>query len=164
MRRMVIGLVVLGVSACFFGCGGGDYSSPKATFQTAFEAMKAGNRDAIAACMEERAQKAFSEMLKFVDEAAKEMPELKESMGGKGLLGQSAEQARKAKVVIGAEKITGDTATLEVTIDGHDQTVSFVRERGAWRIKGPERLPDIAEMRKGMEKMRELRRKLQGVK
>jgi hypothetical protein len=157
---MAMALAVLGLSACWIGCGGGgDYSSPKATFETARGALKAHNREAFLACLDENSRKGMSEIMKAMDEIAKTSPEMKKEMEGKDLMTAASEEFNKPKTEVGAEKVTGDTATLEVTSDGKKETLNFVKEPAGWKLlppgkkMTPEDVKMAVEMIKSMAKM-----------
>jgi len=51
--------------------------------------------------------------------------------------------------VFGAERITGNTATLEATVNGSMDQIHFQKEGGDWKITVPELKPAI-QMMKGM--------------
>jgi len=160
MRRMAVVLVVLGLSACWFGCGGGDYSSPKATMQTMHAAGKAGNRDGVLNCFDDASRKAITELEKVMKEVAKDVPDMAKEFGGGDMVGKMSEEMKKQELKIGEEKIDGDKATLKVTMveDKKENTdiIPFVRERGAWKMKLPGEIPSpekIREMAKMMKAM-----------
>ena len=152
MRRVAVGMIVVGLAACSLACGGGggDYASPKATYQTMLTAAKAGNREAMVACFTEAMRKSIAEMKTVSEDMAKEMPEMRDAMAGGDMVARMLEGMKTAKVEIGPEKITVQTATLEITTAGIKATANFVQEAGAWKI----RLPSEARMREGVEKMR----------
>ncbi len=106
MRQvMVVGLALL----CVAGCGGGKYSSPTTTFDTMVAAAKAGNQEEVKACFTKATRAAVG-------------------------VADLSERAKTGKIVVGAEKIEGEKATLEVTIDDSKVTIAFVKEDGEWRI------------------------------
>jgi len=153
MRRLVEAVAAAAVVALLAGCGGSDYSSPTATYHTMWEAAKAGNRDAVTACHSEDARKKMAEKEK--------------------LLAEMLDQAKKAKVEIGAEKIDGNKATLEVTLDGATTTCHFVKEGDAWKISLPQapsidpgKMKDAVKMMEGMPKgmMEGLKKGLENMK
>ncbi len=104
-RAIVVGLALVGL----VGCGDGKHSSPTATFNAMVTAAKAGNQEEVKACF----TKATRTVAAVVD---------------------LSEKAKTAKIVVGAEKIDGQKATLEVTIDDNKVTIAFAKEEGEWRI------------------------------
>ena len=103
-------LVVTFMTAC--GGGGGKYSSPTNTMKTLQAASEAGDADGVTACFDKK----FQEQMK----------------GAKKNTNGPAETFKEA--VFGKEVITGDKATLEVTVDGKTQTLPFINEDGEWKI------------------------------
>jgi hypothetical protein len=157
---MAVVLVVLGLAACWYGCGGGDYSSPKATFQTMHTAAKAGNRDGVLNSFDEASRKNLMEIEKIINEAAKDVPELKKEFGG-DIVAKLSEEMKKHEPKYGEEKITGETATLKVTMDKKEDEIPFVRERGAWKMKLPGEMPSPEKMREMVKMMKAM---MQGTK
>ncbi|HUT32224.1 MAG TPA: hypothetical protein VNE39_01980 [Planctomycetota bacterium] len=156
MRRVcvvaMVGLVAAFLVSCGEGGGGANYSSPKATYETMWAAAKAGNKDAMMACFSDACRKNMAEFEKLFADMPKEMKE------GKGTPSDDMiSTAKTAKLELGAEKIDGDKATLEVTMAGDKETMDFIKEGGAWKvhIKDLAEL-DIEEMKKAMEIMKNL--------
>lgn len=155
MRRMAVVLVVLGLSACWFGCGGGgDYSSPKATMQTMHAAAKAGNRDGVLNCFDAASRKALTELEKAIKEVAKDVPEMAKEFGGGDIVAKLSEEMKKQEPKYGDEKITGETATLKMTMDKREEEVPFVREGGAWKMKLPGEMPTPEKIREMVKLMK----------
>ena len=155
MKRLVAMAAVLAVAGVVACCGEGQYGSPRATFETMRAAAKAGDRDAAMACYDKETAAKMAEMEKLAKEFAADAMSTEQMM----------EQAKEAKVEIGEEKIDGDTATLQVTMDGRTSTMNFVKEAGAWKIHVP--MPDLSEMKEGLEKLKGLKGlgdKLKGLK
>jgi len=157
MRRMCVLTLVGVVAACLTSCGekggGGsaaDHSSPKATFETMWAAAKAGNKDAMMACFSKDCSTAMAEFEKLFATMPKEMK------AGKGTPSDDmVSMAKTGTISIGAEKIDGDKATLEVTTNGEKDTHEFIKEGGAWKlyIKELAELP-IEEMKQAIETMK----------
>jgi hypothetical protein len=142
MRRLSVGLMAVGVAACLVGCGSsGDYSSPKATYQTMVKAAQSGSQSGVLACYTEASRKGIEQMDKAQAAVAKLLP------GGKqaGIVESVINKVKSGKIDVGKEQIAGDQATLEVTSNGRKESVSFARERGGWFIRERE-----AEMLGGM--------------
>jgi len=161
MRSRVTAWGIVALSVCVFGCGGGgDYSSPKATYQTMLNAAKAGDGEGVENCYDEASRKTMAEMANALKDLRK--------VAGKELdapdkVAAMAERLRSSKIEIGDQTITGDKATLDVTHDGVKVTHKFINERGAWKMQVfGEATPD--EMKKSLEAMREAAKKLQELK
>jgi len=156
MRKLCVALAALGLVACLVGCGGeggGNYASPKATFETMWAAAKAGNQKAMMACFSEVCRKKLDEFEKLFADFPKEMKEGKESVAGE--IAAKAKQAKKVET--GAEKIDGNNATLEVTTDGDKETLQFVKEGGDWKLHIPDLAKmDLEEMKKAVEMLKNL--------
>jgi len=162
MLNRIVLLFALAVAFGLIGCGGGDYSSPKATYETMIAAAKAEDKDALMNCFTRETQ---ADM--------KEIEKLSEEMGaGMDKNQDVAEQFKDAEPVIGEEKIDGDKATLEVTLNGTKQDMPFVKEGGEWKMSIPElkmglemmkKMPDMMkDMSKGMGKeMQEMMKGMQ---
>ena len=158
MRRVCVVAVVCVVAACLWSCGGGgaDYSSPKATFNTMWAAAKAGDEAGITACFSSECRKKMDEMKKLMADLPKELAEAMKGKQGE-FTKEIVNEAKKAKVEVGAEKIDGDKATLEVTTDGKKETHQFIKEGGAWKLHVAELAAmDIEEAKKGIELMKAL--------
>lgn len=154
MRRLAAVALVGLIAACMLGCdgGGGSYSSPKATFTTMWDAAKAGNKNAMMACFSDECRRKIAEVEKLIAELPKEMKESQED-----ITQEMMTKAKTSKVEFGAEKIEGDKATLEATIDGKKETLQFIKEAGNWKIHIPEVASiDIEQMKKAMEMMKNL--------
>jgi hypothetical protein len=165
MRRMCVVTLVAVVAACLMSCGkngggSGNYSSPKATFETMWAAAKAGNEKAMMACFSDACRAKMAEVEKLMADLPKEMKEGKGSVSNEIMT-----KAKTAKVELGAEKIDGDKATLEVTTDGDKETLDFIKEGGAWKmhIKDIAEL-DIDQMKKAMEMMKAMKGMMKGIK
>jgi len=133
-----------------------DYSTPKATFQTLLEGAKAGSRERFLSCLDEASRKAMADLLKMIDDLSTEFPEMKQQLGEGDLFAKVAEEARKSKIETGEEKVTGDTATLEILRDGQKDTAHLVREKDAWKIKLTGEIPKPEDIKKHVEQMRTL--------
>jgi len=129
---------------------GPDYSSPKATFYTMWDAEKAGNRHALLACLSDVCRKKIAELEKLMSDPM---------LGGKPeeMTSEDMRRARDAEAAVGAEKIDGDKATLEVTIRGDRETLNFIKEGGAWKlhVKGIAEI-DVEQTKKMVEQMRKM--------
>lgn len=152
MKRNCLYFVMLALGVCILGCsGGGDFSSPKSTFETMVKAAKADDKEAMMAC--------------FTEETRADMEELErlsKEMEGKGPSQQPeiTDQFKGEEPVYGKENITGDQATLEVTMQGKKESIKFIKEGGEWRVSMPEikmalqmmkNMPDMMKnMMKGM--------------
>jgi flagellar hook-associated protein FlgK len=113
--------VIFAVSACSMLSG----SSPTATFKNFFEASK--KKDA--AAMKKSLSKGTLDMF---DKLAKEQNKSTDDMLKEVDKDDKDEKLPETR----NEKITGDTATLEVKNDktGKWDTLPFVKEDGAWKI------------------------------
>ena len=113
--------VIFAVSACSLLSG----SSPTATFKTFFEASK--KKDA--AAMKKSLSKGTLDMF---DKLAKEQNKSTDDMLKEVDKDDKDEKLPETR----NEKITGDTATLEVKNDktGKWDTLPFVKENGEWKI------------------------------
>jgi flagellar hook-associated protein FlgK len=122
--------VVLAVSACSLLSG----SSPTATFKAFYEASK--KKDA--AAMKKRLSKGTLDMFdKLAKAQNKSMDDMLKDVD-KDDKSTKAPETRN-------EKITGDTATLEVKNDKTDKwdTLPFVKEDGEWKIALDKFLEDM---------------------
>lgn len=155
MRKLGVALAALSVACLLAGCGGeggGGGSTPKAAFEAMWAAAKAGNQQAMMACFSDACRSKMAEFEKIFADFPKEMKENKESMAGELMA-----KAKSAKVEIGAEKIDGDKATLEVTTDGKKDTLEFIKEGGSWKIHIPELANiDLDQMKKAMEMLKNM--------
>jgi hypothetical protein len=152
MRRMVVGMAVLGLAACWIGCGGGNYSSPKATFETLHAAAKAGDRNGVLNCFDEATRKVILQL----EQACKDAPALKEMFEGGDIVAKLSAELKKQEPKIGEEKITGEKATLKVTMDKKEEALPFVREQGAWKMRFPGELPNAEQIQDMVKKMNAL--------
>ena len=148
MKRVAMGLAVAAVAACLVGCGlgGGGYSSPKATMETMRAAAKAGDEKGVMACYCKDSREKMEKMKEMFGEMAKDNDFAKKMM----------EKHKDAKVEYGEETITGDTATLEITMDGMKSATQFVREGGGWKIKLPITDEELEQMKKAAEMMKKM--------
>ena len=126
MRRMAAAALVTAVAAALAGCGGGN--SPKATYERMWKAAEAGDRDACLACFTKGCQATILELEQAAAELAGDNAEAAKP------LDKLMAQAKTSICETGAEKISGETAILLVTIDGKTKPARFVREDGKWRI------------------------------
>ena len=124
-----------------------DYSSPRATFLTFWEATKANSIERVIACFGEPLRAVFTEIQRGLHELAEEDPEWKKV---ELYSPEMAEKARQAKVEFGEEKITGDTASLEIISEGRNDKLEFVRENATWRMKYRGKLPTPEAIRKSV--------------
>ncbi len=120
-------------AVCLVGCGGGSYSSPKATVTTMWEAAKAGNKDGVMACYSRDCREKLAEMEKLLSDLPKELADIARSKQ-RSVTDEMMAQAKKSKLEFGAQKIDGDKATLEVITDGKKTTMEFVKEDGTWKV------------------------------
>jgi len=154
MRKLGVALAVVGLACCLVGCGehGGDYSSPKATFNTMWSAAKAGNKDAMMACFSNACRSKMAEFEKLFADVPAAMKQGKTDMTTEMMT-----KAKEAKVEIGAEKIDGDKGTLEVTTDGKKETLTFIKEGGAWKLHFAELADmDLGKMKKAIEMLKNM--------
>jgi hypothetical protein len=141
MKGWMIFLIVLVPVIAVVGFvvrGGGDYSSPKAAFESLMEAAKAQDSDAVKDCFTRETRGYFEELESITG-----------GMGGGVDQGKFAQQFKGPEPVYGREQITGNQATLEVTVQGKTETVHFMKESGDWKISMPE-LKMAVQMMKGM--------------
>jgi len=129
---------VLGVLGIFglVSCTGGT-SSPSGTVKAFMEAGKAGDKSGFMKCVESKDRKFFEKM------EAKQPGRMMDPMGARKDLQYS----------VGEEKISGDTATVKVTVkdSGNEKTeeLKLVKEDGQWKI---DLIPDdMMKMVEGME-------------
>jgi hypothetical protein len=157
MKCVAMVLAVMAVGLCVVGCGGGGkYASPKTTMETMHAAAKAGDKPAVMACFCEDSRKKLEEMEALLAEFAKQNPELAEKANAQDMSKKMMAQAKDAKVEYGEEKIDGDTATLETTVDGRKDTAQFVKEKGAWKIKLPITDQQVQQMKAALEMMKKM--------
>lgn len=151
MRKALAMAAVAMMVVAMAGCGGGKYATPTATMKTMHAAAKAGEKEAVKACFSADSLKKLNEIEKMMADLAKENPELAGMMGQGDGTEKMIQSAKDAKFEYGEEKIDGDKATLEVTVDGKKRTDQFVKEDGAWKLHLP--IPDgqIEMMKEGME-------------
>ncbi|MFC1806244.1 hypothetical protein ACFL09_04600, partial [Planctomycetota bacterium] len=106
----------------------------KATMEAVRAATAAGDNDAFLACLSEASRGKLAEMHKMFDDFEKDHPELagkiKRSTPADGL-----KEHASGAWTIGEEKITGETATLDVKIKNETYLYSFVLENGEWKIQ-----------------------------
>jgi hypothetical protein len=145
-------LAVAAVAVALTGCGGGggDFSSPKATFETMRAAAEAGNKEAFLACFDEATRKGIAELEKLGKEMAKKSPKATE--GAEKGADEFMAKMKGSKFEYGEVKIDGDKATMDVTMDGDTETVKFAKAGGQWKISIPE-IQGMVEMMKGMSQM-----------
>ncbi len=152
MRRVMGLLAVAAVAVALTGCGGGggDFSSPKATFETMRAAAEAGNKEAFLACFDEATRKGIAEMEKLGKEMAEKSPKATE--GAEKGADEFMAKMKGSKFEYGEAKIDGDKATMDVTMNGDTETVKFAKVDGQWKISVPE-IQGMVEMMKGMSQM-----------
>lgn len=143
-------LIITAIVAMIAGCGAAP--GPRATVEKAFNALKAGDGKALIECIsaEQIAElnSSVEEMKANPEESAMMMgflgvtvtAEEISSMDAAGFISMllksdmfGAELANMT-VTFGAEKIEGDTATVEVTVDGETEEISLIKENGRWVI------------------------------
>ena len=170
MRQCRVVRLATVVVACLLGCEGGarllggkggaggrKYASPKATFNTMWEAAKAGNKDGMMACFSDACRKKMVELEKLMADLPKEI-----TQGKGGVTDQLVSKAKTAKIEIGAQRLDGDEATLEVSTDGDKEPLHFIKERGAWKLHIPELAAlDIEQLEKSIQMLKELSKKTQ---
>jgi hypothetical protein len=140
MKGWIICLCVLVPIICVVGfvVRGGGCETPRATFETMIEAAKAQDKDGVMACFSKETRGYLEELERFGEE-----------MGGSSTDANMTDKFKGTMPIYGAEKITGNTATLEITIKGQRETVNFLKEGGGWKIHIPE-LKMIVQMMRGM--------------
>jgi hypothetical protein len=177
MRRVAGILAVLAVAAFLVGCGGGgNYSTPKDTFTSMWSAAKAGNEDAMVACFVKDMRDKWPELRKVTKEM---MAVMGPEAGDMDMMKMMQDEAKKAPPPeFGAEKIDGDKATLEVTLEithtrtsmGPDgkatkteekkkekESIQFVKESDGWKMKFPGEMPDVEQMKKSLEQLKAMK-------
>ena len=167
MRQCLVVRSAAVVVGCLLGCGGGarllagegkavvvpKYTTPKATFNTMWDAAKAGNKDAMMACFSEVCRKKIVELEKIMADLPNEA---RKPEGG--VADQMVAAAKTAKSEIGVEKLDGDKATLEVTTDGRKETLDFVKEKDNWKLHIRELAElDIEQMKQAIEMMKKMK-------
>jgi len=164
MRRMCVATLMGVVAACLMSCGksggSGNYTSPKATYETMWAAAKAGNKDAMMACFSDVCRSKIAELEKLMADMPAEMKE-----GEGDIAAKMMSEAKTAKCEIGAEKIDGDKGTLEVTTNDKKETITFIKEGGAWKMHIKELAEmDIEQAKKMIELMKAMKGMMKGTK
>jgi len=143
-------LIITAIVAMIAGCGAAP--GPKATVEKAFNALKTGDGKALIECMsaEQVAElntsveemkanpEESAEMMAFIGitVTAEEISNL-DAAGFVSLLFQSemfGAEFAEMEVTFGAERIEGEEAWVEVTVDGDTEEVKLVKEDGRWVI------------------------------
>lgn len=143
-------LIITAIVAMIAGCGAAP--GPRATVEKAFNALKAGDGKALIECI---SAEQVAEINASVDELKANPEESAAMMGFIGITVTAEEissmdaagfisllfkseafgaEFANMTVTFGAEKIDGDTATVEVTVDGDTEEINLVRENGRWVI------------------------------
>ncbi|MFC1806245.1 hypothetical protein ACFL09_04605 [Planctomycetota bacterium] len=142
MRRMVVTVAVVAVAAALIGCGGGN--TPKATYEKMWKAAEAGHRELCLSYFTKDSQANIVELEQMAGELT----------GEANVIGKIMARAKTSVLEFGEQKISGDTATLLVTIDGETKPTRFVREDGTWKIDAE---IDMEKMRKGAKFLKGLK-------
>lgn len=124
MKRNVAGILILvfALTAGMFGaaCSKGSAGmTPTEVFKAYYDAA---------------AKKDYASMKKYLSKGSIDLMEMGAKQSGK-----SFEEAMKDSPVepmpqLGNEKINGDTATVDITADGHKAAMPFIKENGEWKI------------------------------
>lgn len=123
MKRRLSGILtlVLALSVVMFGTACSKSSgSPTEVFKAYYDAA---------------AKKDYASMKKYLSKGSVALMEMGAKQSGK-----SFEEAMKDSPAqgpmpqLGNEKITGDTATVDLTADGQKASMPFVKEDGEWKI------------------------------
>ena len=139
MRRLAAAWVVAAMAVGLAGCGG---KSPKATYKKMWKAAEAGDREACLACFTRACQAKMLELEKTAAELAED------KAGDVKVIDRIMAEAKNTICEIGEQKISGDTATLLVTINGKPQPARLVREDGAWKIDNS---ADLTKLERGLQ-------------
>jgi len=99
-------------------------------------------------------RKAFTEFEKVIADAVKEVPELKQQLGDGDMIAKMSEEMKKKEPKIGEEKIDGEKATLKMTVDETEESIPFVREKDAWKMKLTGKIPTPEKMREMITMMK----------
>lgn len=156
MKRALAIVAVVAVGTCLVGCGSGKYGSPKATMEAMHAAAKAGDKDGVMACFCTDSREKMEQMQQLVADFAKENPDFAEQAKAFDMSDKMIEEGKKAKMEYGEEKIDGDTATLEMTIDGRKDTAQFIKEGGGWKVKLPITDQQVEQMKTALEMMKKM--------
>jgi hypothetical protein len=126
----------------------GDFSSPKAAWQSAWNAAKTGEPEPLLACFTKATAAKIRAVEKLMKDNADAMPA---EMKGKSLLGEMTAKVKDPKTTmsVGEEKIDGEKAVLKVKMAGDEEDINFVKEDGAWKIELP--AADLDELKKNVE-------------
>jgi hypothetical protein len=134
VKFLALAVIVAGMIAC--KGGGGD---PKSVAKNFFEALKTMNIDEAAKYATKDSKSMLDLMKMGMNMAPKNMDSLKAEMS-------------KQKIEYSDPVITGDEATLSVTVDGKEKTdFKLKKEDGLWKVA----FDKNSLMKTGMEKMEE---------
>lgn len=147
MKKLVI---ISALVALIAGCGAAP--GPKATVEKAFNALKTGDGKALIECMSAEQVEELSasveemkvnpeesaQMMAFlgVETTADEISSL-DAAGFVSLLMKSemfSAELADMEMTFGAERIEGEEAWVEVTVDGETDEVKLIKENGRWVI------------------------------
>jgi hypothetical protein len=147
MKKLVI---ISALVALIAGCGAAP--GPKATVEKAFSALKSGDGKALIECMSaeqvEELNASVEEMKANPEESAQMMAFLGvettadeitslDAAGFVSLLMKSemfSSEFADMEMTFGAERIEGEEAWVEVTVDGETDEIKLVKENGRWVI------------------------------
>lgn len=121
----------------------GDFSSPKAAFETLLAAARRGDRESFLSCFDADARATFAEL----DKHAKERAAHQQDLAGVSL-DKAIAEVKAADVKYGEQTIDADAATLQITMKGRGDTVKFAKEKGRWKISVPELKMAVQMMRR----------------
>ena len=110
------------IAGCFIaGCAPGPHSSPTTTFETGWNAAKAGNREALTACYSEATQAGFKEIEAIRKELgyAPNIPDTLQDI--------IIKEARKGVHKVISETVDGDRAMLKVMINDKETEIPLHR-------------------------------------
>ena len=123
-----------------------DFSSPRAAWQSLWNAAKAGDRAATLACLTRDTQVRLQEIEKFMAERKNGLPP---EMKVNSLAGMVWEKAKTATMEIGEAKIDDDEAKLKVKVAGREETILLAKEGDAWKVDVE--LPEADTIRRRIE-------------
>ncbi|HEX8844546.1 MAG TPA: hypothetical protein VF791_07870 [Pyrinomonadaceae bacterium] len=121
-RTIYLVVALLSGIALAAACGGKKSSSPTETFKAFFEAAKKGDAATIKRMLSKR-------MLKVLEEQARQEKKPLDELLVKVSLPPTLPEIRN-------EKISGDTATLEIKYQGVEEwrPLKFVKEEDEWKL------------------------------
>lgn len=131
MRRMIVALAALALVVGLAGCGA---DSPKDVYQKMWDAAEAGKREKCLSCFSSATRQTIGELEQLAQDLAGDQAQAARPID------RIMAEAKTTVLEIGEQKISGDRATLVVTINGKARPTRFIREDGAWKIDLSEEL------------------------